>query len=124
MNKDIPSPLEFFGHLCWIDGRPLLDTIEPYRQRIFEEALYTWDGAAPRYNLVLCGRAKKNYKTTDMILAALYRFLVCPSTLGNDCYLLANDEGQAADDLALAKKLVEANPVLEDDRGLDRLPDL
>ncbi len=26
MNKNIPSPLEFFGHLCWIDGRPLLDT--------------------------------------------------------------------------------------------------
>ena len=64
---------------------------------------------------MLSGRAKKNYKTTDLILAALYRFLVWPSKLGNDCYLLANDEGQAADDLALAKKLVEANPVFQED---------
>ena len=115
MNKKIPSPLEFFAHLRWIDGRPLLETIEPYRQRIFEEALYTWDGEQPRYNLVLSGRAKKNYKTTDLILAALYRFLVWLSTFGNDCFLLANDEGQAADALALAKKLVEANPVLQED---------
>ena len=25
-----PHPLEFFGHLVWLDGRPLLDRIEPY----------------------------------------------------------------------------------------------
>jgi hypothetical protein len=31
---------------------------------------------------------------------------------GNDCLLLANDEGQASDDLSLAKKLVAANPDL------------
>ncbi len=24
-----PAPLDFFGQLKWIDGRPLLDTIEP-----------------------------------------------------------------------------------------------
>src|SRR5207249_776392 len=33
---------------------------------------------------------------------------------GHQCYLLANDEGQAFDDLALAKKLVGANPLLGD----------
>jgi hypothetical protein len=54
------DPLTFYSHLAWIDGRPLLDTIEPYRRKILSEALYTFDQAgAPRYNLVLTGRAKK-----------------------------------------------------------------
>ncbi len=44
MTDKIPSPLEFFSHLNWIDGRPLLETIDPYLQLIFDEALYTWDG--------------------------------------------------------------------------------
>ena len=109
----IISPIAFFSHLKWIDGRPLLDVIEPYRRKIFMDALYTFDAeGTPRYNLVLSGRAKKNWKTTDLILATLYRLLVWPSDYGNDCFLLANDEGQAADDLKLAKKLIAANPIL------------
>lgn len=113
MNPGIPSPLEFFGHLKWIDGRPLPDTIEPYRARILTESLYTFDeDGAPRYNLVLTGRGKKNWKTADLILASLYRFLVWPSASGNSCFLLANDEGQAKDDLDLATKLVAANAIL------------
>src|SRR5438094_5224592 len=108
-----PHPFEFFGLLKWLDGRPLMDTIEPYRRRIFEEALYTFDrNGFPRCNRVLCGRAKKNWKSADLILAALYRFLVWPSDAGNDSFILANDEEQAADDLSLAKKLVAINPVL------------
>jgi len=111
--KIIP-PLKFFSHLVWLDGRPLLDVIEPYRRKIFMDALYTFDadGSTPQYNLVLSGRAKKNWKTTDLILATLYRLLAWPSDYGNDCFLLANDEGQAADDLKLAKKLIAANPIL------------
>jgi hypothetical protein len=46
------------------------------------------------------------------MLAALYRFHAWPSALGNDCFILANDEGQAADDLSLAKKLIAANDIL------------
>ena len=103
---DAPSPLAFFDKLRWLDGRALLATIEPYRRAIFESVLYTFDGDRPRYNLAVCGRAKKNWKTSDLILAALYRLLVWPSPQGNDCFILANDEGQAADDLDLAKKLV------------------
>lgn len=107
------GPLEFFEHLVWLDGRPLLDTIEPYRRRILSEALFTFgDDGRPQYNLVLSGRAKKNWKSADMILAAFYRFFVWESVAGNDAYLLANDEGQAADDLSLAKKLIYANPML------------
>jgi hypothetical protein len=109
---DVPHPLDFFAKLRWLDGRPLLDTIEPYRRAIFETVLYTFDGSRPRYNLAICGRAKKNWKTSDLILAALYRLLVWPSPQGNDCFVLANDEGQAADDLDLAKKLVTANPII------------
>jgi hypothetical protein len=106
----IPSPLDFFGHLKWLDGRPLMATIEPYRRRLFTEALFTFrpDGV-PLFNLVLSGRAKKNWKTADLVLAGLYRLLIWPSASGNDGFILANDEGQAGDDLALAKKLIAVN---------------
>jgi len=109
---DAPHPLDFFAKLRWLDARPLLDTIEPYRRTIFESVLYSFDGDRPQYNLAVCGRAKKNWKTSDLILAGLYRLLVWPSAHGNDCFVLANDEGQAADDLDLAKKLVSANQII------------
>jgi hypothetical protein len=66
------------------------------------------DGA-PQYNLGLFGRAKKNAKTLDLVLACWYALLSdCPG--GSQVYLVANDEGQAGDALALAKKLAKANP--------------
>ena len=78
-----PHPLDFFGLLVWLNGRPLLDTIEPYRREILETVLFTFDpSGAPRYNLALCGRAKKDWKTSDLILAGLYRFLTWPSDKG------------------------------------------
>ena len=104
------SSLEFFERLKWIDGRPLV--IEPYRQRLFTDALDTFDeDGRPRSNLVVSGRAKKNFKTSDLILAELYGVLT-DSPYGNECYLLGNDRDQAGDDLALLKKLVKVNPVL------------
>lgn len=107
---DIPTPLDFFGRLKWLDGRPLLDTMEPYRREFMTNALFTFrDDGVPLHNLVLSGRGKKNFKTTDLVLASLYRLLIWPSDFGNDCYILANDEGQANDDLVLAKKLIDAN---------------
>src|SRR5262249_19647613 len=111
-----PHPLEFFSHLTWLDGRRLLDTIEPYRRTILTDALFTFEpDGRPRFNFVLCGRAKKNWKTSDLCLAGLYRFLAWPSEAGNDCFILANDEGQAADDLNLVKKLIAVNPILADE---------
>jgi hypothetical protein len=108
-----PHPLDFFDHLVWLDGTPLLKTIEPYRRTIFTDVLYTFDpDGRPHYNLALCGRGKKNWKTSDLVLAGLYRFLAWPSVQGNDSCILANDEGQAADDLSLAKKLIAVNPIL------------
>jgi len=110
--KRAPSSLSFFTRLKWIDGSPL--KIEPYRRAIFAEALDSKDGRGqPRYNLVLTGRAKKNFKTADLILAALYRLFAWHSPGGQQCYLLANDEGQAGDDLDLAVKIIMANPVLQ-----------
>ncbi|MCA1467228.1 hypothetical protein I6F09_04915 [Bradyrhizobium sp. IC3195] len=116
MKQDNPSPLEFFSKLRWLDGRDLLDTMEDYRRELHMQALYTFrDDGSPLYNFVLSGRAKKNWKTTDLVLAAFYRNLVWHSLHNNDCYILANDEGQAGDDLTIAKKLVEANPIIKRD---------
>jgi hypothetical protein len=108
------TSLDFFARLRWLDGAPLLPRVEPYRQRIFVQVLDTVDEAGrPCVNLVLTGRAKKNWKSADLVLAALF-CLVTDAPAGNECYLLANDEDQAGDDLSLAKKLVAVNPVLSD----------
>lgn len=109
------SPLAFFKHLRWIDKRPLLDVIEPYRRRIFMDVLFTFDEAGhPKYNLALLGRAAKNWKSADAVLAGLYRLLAWPTApQGNDVLLVANDEDQAGDDLDIAKKLVDANPIIQ-----------
>src|SRR3989338_10903345 len=106
------SPEQFFSALKWIDKRPLLDVIEEYRRRIFQKALFTFaaDGR-PKYDMVLCGRGKKNWKSCDAILACLYRLLAWRTVGGDDVYCLANDLGQAKDNLALAKKLIAVNPV-------------
>ncbi len=114
MSKRVPTSLQFFRRLKWIDGRPLPDVIEPYRHAIFREALDARDERGhPRYNLVLTGRAKKNWKSADLVLAALYRLLAWQSPQGNQCFLLANDLDQAEDDLELAVKLIKANPPLQ-----------
>ncbi|HKW00737.1 MAG TPA: hypothetical protein VJN96_12990 [Vicinamibacterales bacterium] len=102
------------GVLRWIDGTPLSQHIEPYRARLFDLALDTFESdGRPRFNLIVCGRAKKNWKTADLVLGALFA-LVSESPAGHDseCYLLANDGDQARDDLSLAKKIVKANPDL------------
>ena len=110
----IPTSLEFFDHLNWIDGKPLGKTIDRYRAHIFTAALDTFDAdGRPKYNMVLSGRAKKNWKSADLVLAALYSLVIPQSHQGNDAFILANDEGQAGDDLSLAKKLVASNPDLE-----------
>lgn len=103
------DPIKFFSLLLWIDGRPLLDVIEPYRLKIFQAALYAL------YNLILTGRAKKCWKSTDLLLTALCFLIAWYSPLGNQCYLLGNDKGQAADNLELLKKIIRANPILMKD---------
>ncbi len=109
----VPTSLQFFKRLRWIDGTPLSAVIEPYRRAIFQQALDARDARGhPRYNLVLTGRGKKNWKSADLVLAALYRLLAWQSPQGNQCFLLANDLDQASDDLELATKLVKANPPL------------
>lgn len=108
------SPVALFERLAWIDGSPLLSHLEPYRVRLFRRFFDEFDETGRlRYNLGLFGRAKKNWKTADLVFAALYA-LMDDSPGGNQCYLLANDKDQAADDLGLAKKLVAVNAVLAD----------
>jgi len=57
--KQIPV-LNFLSTLKWIDRRPLLEVVEPYRQRILSDALDTTNpDGQPRYNQALTGRGKK-----------------------------------------------------------------
>jgi hypothetical protein len=111
--KQAVTSLKFFNHLCWLDGSPLLDQIEDYRRHIFTQALDTFrpDGS-PVYSMVLAGRGKKNAKTLDLILAALFILMIRRSVQGSDGFILANDIDQAADDLTLSKKLIACNPDL------------
>jgi hypothetical protein len=107
------TSLAFFAQLKWIDGDPLLDCIEGYRRELFTQALDTFDAnGRPLYSMVLAGRGKKNWKTADLILAALFVLVIRRSVQGSDGFILANDQDQAADDLQLAKKLVACNPDL------------
>ncbi|RWM04571.1 MAG: hypothetical protein EOR68_02875 [Mesorhizobium sp.] len=116
---DAPSPLDFFARLKWLDGKPLLDVMEDYRREFMMRALYTFrDDGVPLFNLVLSGRGKKNWKSCDLVLAGFYRLLLWKSIQGNDVLIAANDEGQAGDDLGLAKKLVECNPILGRELGI------
>ena len=109
------DPLKFADKLKWLDGSPLLKMIEPYRRRDLSAALYTFDtNGRPKHNLALTGRAKKNWKTADLIFAALYRLLAWKSPSGNQCYILANDLDQSNDDLELAKKIVAVNRPIAD----------
>ncbi len=101
------TSLAFFAKLKWLDGSPLMSHVEPYRRAIFSAAL----DSDHKYNLALIGRAKKGWKSADLCLAALY-CLITDSPGGNQCYLLANDLDQAGDDLALCKRLIDANPLL------------
>lgn len=105
----------FFARLRWLDGRPLLDVVEPYRLRLFEQFFSRDAVGRLRYNLLLAGRAKKCWKSADLVLGGMLCLVSEPPPgYDADCSLLANDKDQAADDLALAKKLVVANPFLED----------
>jgi hypothetical protein len=101
------TSLALFGRLRWLDGSPLMSHIEDYRQRLFTAAL-----DSGKYNLVLAGRAKKNWKSADLVLASLFSLICKESPQGSQVFLLANDSDQAGDDLALAKKLVDINPLL------------
>jgi hypothetical protein len=105
---------QFVQPLVWIDGTPMPANIEPYRWRIFDQA-FERDAAMIGFlfNLILTGRGKKNAKTLDLILASLFA-LMDDSPGGNQGYLVANDQGQAGDDLELAKKLIRINPILQD----------
>jgi hypothetical protein len=105
---------DLLSRLRWLDGSPLLATVEPYRLRLFEQFFRRDVDGRLLFNLGLFGRAKKCWKTADLALAALFS-LVSDSPAGHDseCYILANDADQARDDLALAKKLVKANEALQ-----------
>jgi hypothetical protein len=86
----------------------------------FELALDTFrpDGS-PIYNLILAGRGKKNAKSLDLDLAALYCVVVRRRALqGNDALILASDEDQAGDDLDLVRKLILRNPELRSEFDL------
>lgn len=104
----------FLSRLLWVDGSALLPRIEPYRLRLFDEFFsreQSGQGSRFRYNLGLFGRGKKNWKSADAGLAGLFAVLN-DSPGGNQVYIVANDQGQANDDLTLLKALLKANPAV------------
>lgn len=103
-----------FQRMRWLDGSLLLPRIEPYRLRLFSRFFDEREAnGRPRFNLSLSGRGKKNNKSLDLCLAELIAVME-DSASGSQCYLLANDQAQASDDLALLKKLIAANGFLGD----------
>jgi hypothetical protein len=106
--------LQFARTLRWLDGKPLLETMEPYRQRILTEAIDAWDDEQnrPMYNAVLTGRGKKCWKTFDGILAGLHRLMTWKTSHGNDCRVVSFDIEQAGECLDLLKKFIRKNPPL------------
>jgi len=117
------DPRDFLSLLSWLDGRPLLDLMEPYRKRILRDGLFTFrEDGSPQYRRVLTGRAKKNFKTCDAVLAALYKCLVWKAAGEqlNQCYYVASDLGQADDDLELTKLLIRRNPLLNAELTIQR----
>ncbi len=105
--------LDFLSSLRWIDKRPLLDVVEPYRRKILTEIVDTTDpDGRPRYNQALTGRGKKNWKTADMLFAAAHRLIAWKTPLGNDCLVVSFDIEQAGECLDLVKKLIRVNPEL------------
>jgi len=111
--KQIPV-LNFLSTLKWIDRRPLLEVVEPYRQRILTEALDTTEpDGQPRYNQALTGRGKKCWKTCDMLFAAMHRLIAWKTPLGNDCLIVSFDLEQSSECLDLVKKLIRVNPELQ-----------
>jgi hypothetical protein len=109
------SALDLFARLRWIDGSPLLSHIEPYRRRLFELFEQLDEFGRFVYNLLVAGRSKKNWKTADMLLEGTHCLLSDPAPgYDADCSLISNDKDQSADALGLAKKIVKANPFLDD----------
>jgi hypothetical protein len=102
--------MSFFSKLKWIDGTPL--AIEPYRERLFKQYFdeRREDGSL-RYNLGLFGRGKKNNKTLDLDLGALWS-LMEPTPGQHEVLLVAFDEDQGKNALDLLKLLIRANPTL------------
>jgi hypothetical protein len=75
---NLPSPLDFFSRLKWIDGRPLLETIEPYRRKLFLDALYTFraDGSVDfaRYSISASSDGSTQMPTVGDFLGIGLRF--------------------------------------------------
>ena len=84
------DPDKFWEHLSWIDGRPLQTVMEPYRRAILRQGLFSFrpDGS-PQYRRVLMGRSKKSSKSSDAVLASLYKLLLWKPEghKGNECFL-------------------------------------
>ena len=75
---------DFLSRLVWLDGRPLMSVVEPYRRRIFQQFFSRDEQGRLRYNLGLFGRAKKNWKTTDLVSAALFALVSDSPTLAHE----------------------------------------
>ena len=91
-----------------------LDVMESYRKTILGGAFTFRPDGSPQFRRG-DRTGKKNSKTTDAVLAALYKCLAWTAAgqQGNQVYFVASDMGQANDDLELCKTLIRRNPIIE-----------
>ena len=87
--------LEFFGRLRWIDGRPLLDTIEPYRRELFTKALDTFEPDGRPHLTWWFVAGQKELEIVRPGFGRAVQAVNSQITARQSFFILANDEGQA-----------------------------
>lgn len=107
----------FLGLMVWLDGRTMADVLMPFQIGILNSFLATIrpDGY-PQFKRGLIHVAKKNAKTLLLILAAMFTLHTDKPLGRKGCQIIyvANDEGQADENLDFTKKLYRCNPILTD----------
>lgn len=102
----------------WIDGRRMIDVAMPFQLNILKEFLATvrLEDMALWYKRGLIHIAKKNAKTLMLISSAMILLHTDKPMGRKGCQVVyvANDEGQADENLDFTKKLYRANPIMLD----------
>jgi hypothetical protein len=103
----------------WLDGRPMADVLMPFQKDILKTFLATvrCEDLMLWFLRGLLHFGKKNAKTLLLILSAMIVLHTDKPMGRKGCQIIyvANDKGQASDNLDFTKKLYRVNPILMDE---------